>query len=102
MEILTTVIGMAVYTLVGLLFMELTYAHVKDLEAEVEKIDPRYCKRLWYCVSIKKTTLNQILADILFITVWPVICVMSILKAEWNYDLIVNHSAFTKKNGSRY
>ena len=100
MIILITALGVAMYSLAGWLFMNETFRHVKSLEEDVKMIDPRYCKRLWYRVPVKKTTLNQILVDIAFIIGWPVICIAAILKAEWEYDLIVNHSAFKTRNRS--
>ena len=95
MMILVTMLGMAMYSVAGWLFMNETYKHIKSLEEDVEMIDPRYCKRLWYRIPVKKTIFNQILVNVFFVIGWPVICIGSILKAEWEYDLIVNHSAFT-------
>ena len=96
--ILITILGVGAYTVMGRLFMNIAYDHIKNLEKEVEKIDPRYCERLWYRISIKKTNLNQILMDLFFIIAWPAITIASILKAEWNYDVIVHHSAFERRS----
>ena len=100
MIILITMLGVAMYSIAGWLFMNETFRHIKSLEENVDRIDPRYSKRLWYRVTVKKTTINQILVDILFIIGWPVICIVAILKAEWEYDLIMHHSAFATKNRS--
>lgn len=98
MNWLTTILGTVVYTLVGLLFMDLVNKHIMELEKEVAKIDARYLNRLWLRVTLKKTAFMELFVDIVFIVFWPAICVAAVLKAEWNYDLIVNHSAFMRRD----
>ena len=100
MDWITTILGTVVYTLVGIIFTNMTNDHIIELANEVSKIDPRYIDRLWLRVTLVKTPFKELLVDIVFIVFWPAICIAAILKAEWNYDLIVNHSAFVK-NGSR-
>ena len=100
MNWLTTIFGTVAYTLIGLLFMDLVNKHIMELEKEVAKIDKRYLDRLWLRVSLKKSLFMERLVDILFIVFWPAICIAAVLKAEWEYDLIINHSAFKTRNRS--
>lgn len=88
------IIGMLVYTIVGLFMANVTYNYIKELELKVGAIDGRYCERLWCRVKIRKTTLNKFMADVAFMIFWPAICIAAIMKAEKEYDIIVRHSAF--------
>ena len=88
------IIGMLVYTIVGLIMANVTYNYIKELELKVGAIDGRYCERLWYRVKIRYTGFNKFMVDLGFMIFWPAICIAAIMKAEKEYDIIVRHSAF--------
>lgn len=94
---LYNLLGMAVYTVVGLMFNHFTMKHIRALTDKVCEIDDRYGDRLWFTITMKDRPFNRFLVDIVFVIFWPAICIAAILKAEWEYDIIMNHSAFTTK-----
>lgn len=96
MNWLTTIAGVAVYIGVGSILSKVTTDHINDLYEKVWKIKPQYADRLWFHIPITLTKTNKFLVELAFMVIWPVFCIMAILKAEWEYDLIVHHSAFTK------
>lgn len=93
---LTTMFGIVVYVLIGLLASSITTDHVNNLCKEVASVDPRYKDRLWFTIQLKRTKIMEFVVDVVFMVFWPIFCVAAILKAEWQYDLIVHHSAFDK------
>lgn len=59
--------------------------------------DERYAKMLWYNIPVVDTKWNRLLVSMVFTALWPIICIASILKAEWNYDKITRRNAFRKE-----
>ena len=94
---ITTIFGIAVYVLIGFLASFITTDHVNNLCRKVASVDPRYQDRLWFTIRLKRTKYMEFVVDVVFMVFWPIFCVAAILKAEWQYDLIVHHSAFTNK-----
>lgn len=94
---ITIILGVALYIATGLLFSDVTTNHVNDLCKKVAEYDPRYCERMWFHITLKKTKTKEFIVDVAFLIIWPVACIAAILKAEREYDLIVHHSAFTNK-----
>lgn len=97
MTFLYNLIGMALYTIVGLVFNNLTMKHIRALTDKVCEIDNRYGDRLWFTITMKDCPFNRFLVDVIFLAFWPAICIAAILKAEYEYDLIVHHSAFERR-----
>lgn len=85
------VLGMLVYFVLGLAATEVTYLYLKRLEKDVNAIDERYSSRLYFAVNYKNN-FNKVIKIILLWTVWPIVCIACIIKAEWEYDVIVRHS----------
>lgn len=85
-------IGSVIYTVVGMLMMNVVSDYLKELEVKVAEVDVRYCERLYYHIPVIKTKFNKCLADVAFLMLWPAICIAAILKAERQYDIIVRHA----------
>lgn len=94
---ITTIFGIAVYVLIGFLASSITTDHVNNLCRKVASVDPRYQDRLWFTIRLKRTKFMEFVVDVVFMVFWPIFCIMVILKAEWQYDLIVHHSAFERR-----
>ena len=93
----TIIFGVALYIATGLMISDITTSYVKDLCKKVAEYDPRYCDRMWFHITLKKTKTKEFIVDVIFLVMWPVACIAAILKAEWQYDLIVHHSAFANR-----
>jgi len=92
-------IGGFVYIIIGKVMDRATAHYLWELTDKVMDVygDERYARMLWYNVPVMKTKRNQVLADVIFTTFWPVICIASILKAEWNYDKIMHRNVFRRE-----
>ena len=97
MSIITTIFGTLLYLAVGLIASSVTVDHINDLCEKVEAYNPSYRNRLWFHVTLKRTKVKEFMVDVVFMVFWPAICIAAILKAEWEYDTIVHHSAFERK-----
>lgn len=97
MNIWLNLLWAAIYSFVGLGFNGVTMRHIQKLTAEASKIDERYGDRLWFTITMRDRPFNRFLVDIIFLMFWPAICIAAILKAEYEYDLIIHRSAFTTK-----
>lgn len=94
---IVTIFGVAVYIGIGSILSKVTTDHINELGEKVWEIDPRYEERLWYHIPITITPVNKFLVEIAFTVIWPIFCIIAILKAEREYDLIVHRSAFTNR-----
>ena len=83
-------IGSIVYVIVGMIMLRITTGYLKELEEKVEAIDPRFCKKLYFYVSMNSKW-KEIIVDVLCLMFWGVVCISSILKAEYEYSYIRHH-----------
>lgn len=92
-------IGGFAYCVVGCVFDLITLKYLQKLTDKVMEVynDYRYAKMIWYSVNVKDTKLNRLLVNVVFTAFWPITCIASILKAEWNYDKIMRRNAFRKE-----
>ena len=92
-------IGGLVYVIVGEIFNRMIANYIWELTDKVLDTfgDERYARMLWYTLSLKDTTFNRFIVNVLFTVFWPVACIVSILKAESNYDRIMHRNAFRRK-----
>ena len=90
------VVGIAVYTAMGQIFMNVVADYIDRLAEEVRRIDVRYAKRLYLRFTVMRTRAREVMVNVAFMIFWPVICIAAILKAEWEYDLIMHHTPFGK------
>lgn len=92
-------IGGFAYIIIGRVMNCITANYLQDLTDEVMNVhgDERYAKMLWYNIPVTDTKLNRLLVSMIFTAFWPVICIASILKAEWNYDKVMRRNVFRRK-----
>ena len=92
-------IGGFAYIIIGVIWLNITTSYLEKLTEKVMNVynDWRYAKMLWYNVSMAKTEWKQHLIDILIIAIWPIVCIVATLKAEWNYDRIMRRNCFRKE-----
>ena len=73
--------------------------YLGELEEKVARYaDPRYCKMLYFNIGIKvnDTKINHFVVDVICLIIWPVLCIATLLKAEYEYDRIVRQSVWRK------
>lgn len=84
-------IGSIIYVLAGIVMTKVTRAYLKELEKDVANVDYRYVRRMYFALPAK-TERQKDIWEVVLLAIWPVFCIAAILKAEWQYDIIVRHA----------
>lgn len=94
-EMLIWLLGGAAYCISGLIMNKMVNDYLKELEEKVARLDTRFVNKLYITIDVKSNTAVKIVKTILW-WFWPVTCICSILKAEWNYNIIKQHCFWTE------
>lgn len=94
-EMLIWLLGGIAYALSGLLMVKLTNDYIKELYDKVAKFDVRFAEKLYITINVKSDRAVDIVKTLLW-WIWPITCIASILKAEWEFNNVKKHCFWTE------
>ena len=99
MYYLDKILVLFIYAVIGLVFLDIVYCHIKELEWKVWDIDPRFIPKLWIWIEFKKPTKMKFrMLTVACAILWPVTCLAAMIKAENEYSIIQHHVTNKRKS----
>lgn len=89
-NLMTALLFAVVYTVTGLVFNELTYKYLKELEEKTRKVDARFVNELYVHIRAKGK-LQEKFIGVCWLTFWPITVITAVLKAESAFSRVKNH-----------